>query len=46
MMVEAVTGRDYPMIMGLSLVVAIFVLLANLVTDVAYAVVDPRIRYS
>jgi peptide/nickel transport system permease protein len=46
MMVEAVTGRDYPMIMGLSLVVAIFVLIANLVTDVAYAVVDPRIRYS
>ena len=34
------------MIMGLSLVVAIFVLIANLVTDVAYAVVDPRIRYS
>ena len=28
------------------LVVAIFVLLANLLTDVAYAVVDPRIRYS
>ena len=46
MMVEGVQGRDYPMIMGLSLVVAIFVLLANLVTDVAYAVVDPRIRYS
>ncbi len=46
MMVEAVSGRDYPMIMGLSLVVAIFVLLANLATDVAYAVADPRVRYS
>jgi peptide/nickel transport system permease protein len=46
MMVEAVAGRDYPMIMGLSLVVAIFVLIANLVTDVAYAVADPRVRYS
>jgi peptide/nickel transport system permease protein len=46
MMVEAVSGRDYPMIMGLSLVVAIFVLIANLVTDVAYAVADPRVRYS
>jgi len=46
MMVEAVTARDYPMIMGLSLVVAITVLLANLLTDVAYAVTDPRVTYS
>ncbi len=46
MMVEAVSGRDYPMIMGLSLIVAIFVLMANLLTDVAYAVADPRVRYS
>ncbi len=46
MMVEAVSQRDYPMIMGLSLVVAVFVLLANLATDVAYAVADPRVRYS
>lgn len=45
MMVEGVTGRDYPMIMGLSLVVAITVLMANLLTDVAYAVTDPRVRY-
>jgi len=46
MMVEGVQGRDYPMIMGLTLVVGIFVLMANLLTDVAYAVADPRIRYS
>jgi peptide/nickel transport system permease protein len=46
MMVEAVSQRDYPMIMGLSLVVAIFVLMANLLTDVMYAVADPRVRYS
>ncbi len=45
MMVEGVTRRDYPMIMGLSLIVAITVLLANLLTDVAYAVTDPRVRY-
>ena len=45
MMVEGVTARDYPMIMGLSLVVAITVLGANLLTDVAYAVTDPRVRY-
>ncbi len=46
MMVEGVSGRDYPIIMGLSLIVAITVLLANLLTDVAYAVADPRVRYS
>ncbi len=44
-MVSAVTARDFPVIMGLSLVVAIGVLTANLLTDVTYAVVDPRIRY-
>jgi peptide/nickel transport system permease protein len=45
MMVEGVAGRDFPMIMGLSLVVAITVLVANLVTDVGYAVTDPRVRF-
>ena len=43
--VDAVAARDYPMVMGIMLVTAVVVLLANLVTDLAYAVVDPRIRY-
>jgi peptide/nickel transport system permease protein len=43
--VEGVAGRDYPLIMGINLVVATSVLLANLLTDVAYAAADPRIRY-
>ena len=34
------------MIMGLSLVVAVTVLVANLLTDIIYAVADPRVRYS
>ncbi|MDF2736070.1 MAG: transporter permease, partial [Chloroflexota bacterium] len=46
MMVEGVAGRDFPMIMGLSLVVAVTVLVANLLTDIIYAVADPRVRYS
>ena len=41
---DAVIVRDYPMIMGVMLVVAIVVLIANLVTDLAYGAVDPRIR--
>ncbi len=43
--VEAANGRDFPVIMGIALVFAIFVLWANLLTDIAYAVADPRIRY-
>ena len=44
-LVDAVNGRDFPVIMGIALVFAVFVLIANLLTDVAYAAVDPRIRY-
>ncbi len=42
---EAVNGRDVPLLMGMNLVIALVVLVANLVTDLAYAVADPRIRY-
>ena len=45
MMVEAVSQRDYPMIMGVTLFVGVAVLVANLLTDVMYAAADPRIRY-
>jgi peptide/nickel transport system permease protein len=46
LLIDAVNGRDYPLIMGISLTVAITVLLANLITDIVYAWADPRIRYS
>lgn len=42
---EGVEARDYPLIMGLTLVLAAAVLVANLLTDLAYAAADPRIRY-
>ncbi|MEL6271851.1 MAG: ABC transporter permease [Chloroflexota bacterium] len=42
---DAVLGRDVPLLMGINLVIALFVLSANILTDLAYAVVDPRIRY-
>lgn len=44
--VDAVLARDYPMVMGIMLVTAVVVLAANLATDLAYAVFDPRIRYT
>ena len=44
LMVDAVEGRDYPVIMGSTLVIGACVIAVNLVTDLAYAVVDPRIK--
>jgi peptide/nickel transport system permease protein len=43
---DAVQNRDYATIMGLALITATTVLLSNLVADLAYAVADPRIRYT
>jgi peptide/nickel transport system permease protein len=42
--VEAILARDYPMVMATSFIIAAIVVLGNLLSDVLYAVVDPRIR--
>jgi len=44
LLVDAVTTRDYPVIMGAALVIGACVIVVNLLTDIAYAVVDPRIK--
>ncbi len=43
--VEAVGGRDYPVIMAVTMMSALLIVVGNLLADVAYAWVDPRIRY-
>ena len=43
--VDAISTRDYPLIMAGSFFFATIVVLANLLADILYAVVDPRIRY-
>jgi ABC-type dipeptide/oligopeptide/nickel transport system permease component len=43
--ITSVTDRDYFVLMGLLLVSTVFILLANLLADVLYGIVDPRIRY-
>ncbi|PZN06978.1 MAG: peptide permease, partial [Bacillota bacterium] len=43
--VQAVIDRDYPLIMGINLFVAVVVIFANLLTDILYAILDPRIRF-
>lgn len=45
LMFEAITARDYPLLLGLFAVISLFVIVANIVTDLLYAVVDPRILY-
>lgn len=42
---QAITARDYPVITGLFIIVSISVIVANLLTDALYVVIDPRIRY-
>lgn len=44
MTMSAIMSRDYPVIMGVCLLTAVVVLLANIITDVVYAIVDPTIR--
>lgn len=44
LMLNAVYARDYPVLLGLLLVISTMVILANLLTDVLYAVLDPRIQ--
>ena len=44
--VTSISNRDYPVIMGTILLFAVFLVLANLVVDLLYAYLDPRIRYS
>jgi peptide/nickel transport system permease protein len=43
--IDGVNTRDYPLIMGMTLVSAITIVISNLITDVAYSFADPRIRY-
>ncbi|MBA2721220.1 MAG: ABC transporter permease [Chloroflexi bacterium] len=43
--IDATRGFDYPVLMGVLLITATLVVLANLFADIAYAFVDPRIKY-
>ncbi|HVB63313.1 MAG TPA: ABC transporter permease [Nitrolancea sp.] len=44
--IEAVRSRDYPVIMAINLLSAVLILVCNLLADVLYAFIDPRIKYS
>ena len=44
LMVMSISARDYPVIMGITVLVAVAVLVGNILTDIIYSIIDPRIR--
>jgi len=42
---DSILGRDYPIVQGVTLLVAIIFVLVNLLVDLSYAIIDPRISY-
>jgi peptide/nickel transport system permease protein len=44
--IQAISSQDFPTIMGVTIFAAFFIILANLLVDVAYAALDPRVRLS
>jgi peptide/nickel transport system permease protein len=46
LLIDAVSARDFPLVQGIMLFISISFVLVNLVADVVYAYVDPRIRYA
>ncbi len=46
LLVTAMQSRDAPIVLGVFLLVAVTVVVANLLTDLVYAWLDPRVRFS
>ena len=43
---DSLENRDYPVLLAMLMISAVFVIAFNLIADILYAVMDPRIRYS
>ncbi len=46
LLIDAINARDYPLIQGTTIFIAVLMIMINILTDVIYGVVDPRIRVS
>ena len=44
--ITSITNRDYPVVLGIILLYALLIIIANLLVDITYSWIDPRIRYS
>lgn len=42
---DSILARDYPVLMGVLIMIGVTIVIGNLLTDLAYAVIDPRVRY-
>jgi ABC-type dipeptide/oligopeptide/nickel transport system permease component len=45
LLIQSIAFRDYPLVQGCILLIAVTYVAMNLLTDVAYGLLDPRIRY-
>lgn len=45
LLVEVINRRDYPVLSGINVFIAVFILIVNLIVDLTYSLLDPRIRY-
>jgi peptide/nickel transport system permease protein len=43
--IEAIQNQDFPEIMGVVMLAAFFIVVANMIVDVMYSVVDPKVRH-
>ncbi len=46
LMFDAVSARDFPLLMGLFIVISTFVIIVNLITDIIYRAIDPRVSFA
>jgi peptide/nickel transport system permease protein len=46
LVINAVFQRDYPIVMGSVVIVAVMFIIGVLITDILYSLLDPRIRYA
>jgi peptide/nickel transport system permease protein len=44
LLIQAITARDYPLVQGCVLVIALCYVAVNFLTDTLYAIIDPRVR--
>ena len=44
LIIAAIKARDYPVIMGITVLTAVVVLVVNLISDILYSILDPRIN--
>ena len=45
LLLNSISARDYPVVQAITLFLAVLVIIVNLITDVLYAVIDPRVQY-